>query len=84
LTAEPIITASINKPAEQPIITELTNKPVRPITASTNKMSHSTDDLDLSFHQHTSWVDDSNNSINSSFWNYPLQYQSHDKNETVY
>jgi hypothetical protein len=45
-------------------------------------MSHSTDDL--SFHQPTSWVDDSNASINSSFWNYPLQYQSHDKNETVY
>ncbi len=81
---KPLPTINTTIMTAQPI-TPSTNKFVtRPITASTNKLSRSTDD-DLSFHQNTSWIDDSNNStINSSFWNYPLQYQSHDKNETVF
>jgi len=61
----------------------------RPTTASSREAFHSIDEL--SFHHHTSVTEDSRhshnsmNSINSSFWNYPLRYQSHNnKNETVY
>jgi hypothetical protein len=58
----------------------------RPTTASSREAFHSIDEL--SFRPHTSVTEDSRNSINSinsSFWNYPLRYQSHNnKNETVY
>jgi hypothetical protein len=52
----------------------------RPITASSHEVFHSVGEI-------SSRIEDSKNSINSinsSFWNYPSKYQSHDQNETVY
>jgi hypothetical protein len=61
----------------------------KPIISS-NDVFRPTDDL--SFLQHTSWVEDNNteykdnyvqNSTDSSFWKYPFQYQSNDTDDQL-
>ncbi len=52
----------------------------RPITASSHEVFHSVGDISSRIEESKNSI----NSINSSFWNYPSKYQSHDQNETVY